>query len=165
MFLGISDRLSELCCTLEILSYLKNYANGWGQYKSLKTSFPVSSWTEREESSPMFTHSLWCRLATLHSRCCGELYLETKTRRIGEVVKAVGFSLETWGGTVVFSLDFVAYMFTSSCSHRQASVSFLTMLLMQEMGFAVACLLIFLTWNSWDVIFLYCNVCCQQRWH
>lgn len=27
-FLGISDRLSELCCTLEILSYMKNYANG-----------------------------------------------------------------------------------------------------------------------------------------
>lgn len=27
-FLGISHRLSELCCTLEILSYLKNYANG-----------------------------------------------------------------------------------------------------------------------------------------
>lgn len=27
-FLGISDRLSELCCTLEHLSYVENDANG-----------------------------------------------------------------------------------------------------------------------------------------
>lgn len=90
-FLGISHRLSELCCTLEILSYLKNYANGKGQYKSLKPAFQCPCGEEEwEESSPMCTHSLWCRLAKLHSRCCSDLYLWIKNVRI-RVVKAVGF--------------------------------------------------------------------------
>lgn len=47
-FLGISDRLSELCCTLEIFVIHEKLCQWVGAIQIFKTSFPVSLWRGRE---------------------------------------------------------------------------------------------------------------------
>lgn len=144
LFLGISHRLSELCCTLEIVRH-KKVCQWVGAIWIFKTSFPVFLWGE--EHSPRCTRSLWCRLAKLPDRCCHDWYPWIKNGRIREVAQACWvFSPEAWGGTVMFNLDFVAYTLLL-CVHIR---SHFYQCRWCKMGLGVACLLRSLTWNSWD---------------
>lgn len=57
LFLGISHRLSELCCTLEIVRHEK-LCQWVGAIQIFKTSFPVFLWGVRGAFSQVYTFSV-----------------------------------------------------------------------------------------------------------
>lgn len=108
---------------------MKNYANGKGQYESLKPAFQCFCGEEEwEEHSPGCTHSLWCRLAKLPARCCHDWYPWIKNVRI-RVVQAVGFQSRGLRWYSHVQPGFCGLHVAALCSHQ---VSFLTMSLMQD---------------------------------
>lgn len=56
LFLGISHRLSELCCTLEIVGHEK-LCQWVGAIELFKTSFPMFLWGVRRAFSQVYTFS------------------------------------------------------------------------------------------------------------